>query len=114
MTISEGHKIEPVWLKPSKCCDSYDGMLIPHKPMPWCSPPVSLFRHSIAELRTRGNIYELGKVHLLALQSDAELLTETFNEELQRPSAAFVPSSAVKPHAGTMKKRVHGTPSPCL
>ncbi|CAE7445317.1 unnamed protein product [Symbiodinium sp. CCMP2592] len=35
-------------------------------------------------VRTRGNIYELGKVHLLALQSDAELLTETFNEELQR------------------------------
>ena len=73
-------------LKPSKCCDSYDGMV----PTNQChgvlrrSVFLDLFRHSIAELRTRGNIYELGKVHLLALQSDAKLLTETFNEELQR------------------------------
>ena len=72
-------------LKPSKCCDSYDGMV----PTNQChgvlrrSVFLDLFRHSIAELRTRGNIYELGKVHLLALQSDAKLLTETFNE-LQR------------------------------
>ncbi|CAE7562285.1 unnamed protein product [Symbiodinium sp. CCMP2456] len=44
---------------------------------------VPLTQPQLQEL-TQGNIYELGKVHLLALQSDAELLTEAFNGELQR------------------------------
>ncbi|CAE7445266.1 unnamed protein product [Symbiodinium sp. CCMP2592] len=44
---------------------------------------VPLTQPQLQEL-THGNIYELGKVHLLALQSDAKLLTESFNEELQR------------------------------
>ncbi|CAE7904854.1 unnamed protein product [Symbiodinium microadriaticum] len=44
---------------------------------------VPLTQPQLQEL-AQGNIYELGKVHLLALQSDAELLTEAFNGELQR------------------------------